>query len=180
MKGSAVRIRASAFRSLAFPPGDTALVMKGSAAPPQAHARRLWPVSGTVQPGFGSLPDPIPARGCKEIANLRCLGMDFAVQPFYNSYGRSGVLRGFLRGPVPGGRIPSGPPATKGIPLNETIHLHDLTPAERLVEEAAERGFIEEKEIQAFADEHELPEEELTALRTELDERDVIVRAEVR
>jgi RNA polymerase primary sigma factor len=68
----------------------------------------------------------------------------------------------------------------KGIPLSDTIHLHDLTPAERLVEESAERGFIEEKEIQAFADEHELPEEELTALRTALDERDVIVRAEVR
>ena len=40
------------------------------------------------------------------------------------------------------------------------MHLHDLTPAERLVEESAERGFIEEKDIQAFADEHELPEPE--------------------
>ncbi|MDX6468224.1 MAG: Sigma-70 factor, region 1, partial [Gaiellaceae bacterium] len=60
------------------------------------------------------------------------------------------------------------------------MHLHDLTPAERLVEESAERGFIEEKDIQAFADEHELPEEELAALRTALEERDVIVRAEAR
>src|SRR5205085_7146585 len=58
--------------------------------------------------------------------------------------------------------------------------LHDLTPPERLLEEAAERGFIEEKELTAFADEHELPEDELAALRTALEERDVVVRAEVR
>ena len=58
------------------------------------------------------------------------------------------------------------------------MHLHDLTPAERLVEEAAERGFVEEKELEAFADEHELAEDELAALRTALEERDVILRAE--
>ena len=40
----------------------------------------------------------------------------------------------------------------KGIQLSDTIHLHDLTPAERLLEEAAERGFVEEKELVAFAD----------------------------
>jgi RNA polymerase primary sigma factor len=56
--------------------------------------------------------------------------------------------------------------------------LHDLTPAERLVEESAERGFIDEKELVAFSDEHELPEDELAALRSALDERDVIVRAD--
>src|SRR5438270_5854294 len=73
----------------------------------------------------------------------------------------------------------SGPATTeRGIELSDTIHLHDLTPAERLLEEAAERGFVEEKELQAFADEHELAEDELAALRTALDERDVIVRAE--
>jgi len=66
---------------------------------------------------------------------------------------------------------------SKGIQLSETIHLHDLTPAERLLEEAAERGFVEEKEIEALADEHELQDEELAALRTALEERDVIVRA---
>ena len=65
----------------------------------------------------------------------------------------------------------------KGIQLSETIHLHDLTPAERLVEEAAERGFVEEKELEAFADEHELAEDDMAALRTALEERDVIVRA---
>src|SRR3954464_10694066 len=72
-----------------------------------------------------------------------------------------------------------GGPATteRGIELTETIHLHDLTPAERLVEEAAERGFIEEKELEAFADEHELADDELAALRTALEERDVILRA---
>jgi len=58
------------------------------------------------------------------------------------------------------------------------MHLHDLTPAERLVEEAAERGFVEEKELEAFADEHELADDELAALRTALEERDVILRAE--
>ena len=78
----------------------------------------------------------------------------------------------------PGGRAARRPPTTKGIQLSDTIHLHDLTPAERLVEESAERGFIDEKELTAFADEHELPEDELAALRTALEERDVIVRAE--
>jgi RNA polymerase primary sigma factor len=73
---------------------------------------------------------------------------------------------------------PRGPTTTKGIPLSDTIHLHDLTPAERLVEESAERGFIDEKELVAFSDEHELPEDELAALRAALDERDVIVRAD--
>jgi RNA polymerase primary sigma factor len=68
---------------------------------------------------------------------------------------------------------------TKGIQLSDTIHLHDLTPAERLLEEAAERGFVEEKELQALADEHEMTEDDLSALRIALEERDVIVRAEV-
>jgi RNA polymerase primary sigma factor len=77
------------------------------------------------------------------------------------------------------GRDPSGPYTNeKGIQLSETIHLHDLTPAERLLEEAAERGFVEEKELQAFSDEHEMTEDDLSALRTALEERDVIVRAE--
>jgi RNA polymerase primary sigma factor len=62
------------------------------------------------------------------------------------------------------------------IPLTDT-HLHDLTPTERLLEEAAERGFVEEKELEAFADEHELTDEEIAALNVALDERDVIVRA---
>ena len=59
------------------------------------------------------------------------------------------------------------------------MHLHDLTPTERLVEEAAERGFVEESELEAFADEHELAEDELAALVAALDERDVIVRAAI-
>src|SRR5205085_8014954 len=116
----------------------------------------------------------------KEIANLRCLGMDFAVHPFYKSRRSIGISRA-TRAPRPRGRRP-GRPATreKGIQLSDTIHLHDLTPAERLLEEAAERGFIEEKELVAFADEHELPEPELVALRSALEERDVVLRAEVR
>ena len=62
--------------------------------------------------------------------------------------------------------------------LSDTIHLHDLSPAERLLEEAAERGFVEEKDIQTLADEHELTEDDLTALRVALEERDVVVRDE--
>jgi RNA polymerase primary sigma factor len=70
------------------------------------------------------------------------------------------------------------PPRAKGQTLSETIHLHDLSPAERLLEEAAERGFVEEKDIQSLADEHELTEDDLTALRASLEERDVVVRDE--
>ena len=73
------------------------------------------------------------------------------------------------------GRGPRTP--RRGTPLSDTIHLHDLTPAERLLEEAAERGFLEERELEAFADEHELADDELAALVAALDERDVIVRA---
>jgi RNA polymerase primary sigma factor len=82
--------------------------------------------------------------------------------------------------PDPGRPCQTGtapPTEPKGIELSETIHLHDLTPAERLLEEAAERGFVEEKEIEALADEHELQDEELAALRAALEERDVVVRA---
>ncbi|MDX6442795.1 MAG: polymerase primary sigma factor, partial [Gaiellaceae bacterium] len=46
------------------------------------------------------------------------------------------------------------------------------------MEESAERGFIDEKELVAFSDEHELGEDDLAALRAALDERDVIVRAD--
>jgi RNA polymerase primary sigma factor len=62
--------------------------------------------------------------------------------------------------------------------LSDTVHLHDLSPVERLLEEAAERGFVEEKDIQALADEHELSEDDLAGLRTALEERDVVVRDE--
>jgi RNA polymerase primary sigma factor len=62
--------------------------------------------------------------------------------------------------------------------LSDTIHLHDLSPVERLLEEAAERGFVEEKDIQVLADEHELTEDDVTGLRAALEERDVVVRDE--
>ena len=75
------------------------------------------------------------------------------------------------------GSPPRPYPREKGIELSDTIHLHDLTPAERLVEEAAERGFVDEKELEALADEHELADDEVAALRNALEERDVIVRA---
>ena len=105
--------------------------------------------------------------------------MDFRGRPFYKSDRAIGD-----RGSSPAHRTPrrpppSGPvPTERGIQLSDTIHLHDLTPAERLVEEAADRGFVEEKELEAFADEHELAEDDMAALRAALDERDVIVRAE--
>jgi RNA polymerase primary sigma factor len=70
-----------------------------------------------------------------------------------------------------------GHPREKGNQLSDTVHLHDLSPAERLLEEAAERGFVDEKEIEALADEHELADDELAALRNSLEERDVVVRA---
>jgi RNA polymerase primary sigma factor len=76
----------------------------------------------------------------------------------------------------PGRRQPAAHPDRKDLQLSETIHLHDLSPAERLLEESAERGFVEEKDIQALADEHELTEDDLTALRLALEERDIIVR----
>ena len=75
------------------------------------------------------------------------------------------------------GSPPRPYPREKGIELSDTIHLHDLTPAERLLEEAAERGFVDEKELEALADEHELADDEVAALRNALEERDVIVRA---
>jgi RNA polymerase primary sigma factor len=84
--------------------------------------------------------------------------------------------RGQPRRIPPGRRNPAAFSERKDIELNETIHLHDLSPAERLLEESAERGFVEEKDIQALADEHELTEDDLTALRAALEERDVIVR----
>src|SRR5437773_414256 len=104
--------------------------------------------------------------------------MDLRTVPFYNSHRRPTIAGKTARTGRQGGHAARGPTTTKGIQLNDTIHLHDLTPAERLVEEAAERGYVEEKELEAFADEHELSEEDMSALRTALEERDVIVRAE--
>ncbi len=82
------------------------------------------------------------------------------------------------RSTPPGAPKSGSPSRAKGITLSDTIHLHDLSPAERLLEEAAERGFVEEKDIQALADEHELTEDDVTGLRAALEERDVIVREE--
>ena len=109
--------------------------------------------------------------------------------PFGNGQGRYPVLyienrgRPADRGPRPrrglGARERRGPYDRKRkIPLTDT-HLHDLTPTERLVEEAADRGFIEERELEAFADEHDLADDEIAALQTALDERDVTVRAPI-
>jgi RNA polymerase primary sigma factor len=80
---------------------------------------------------------------------------------------------------APGAPQSGSPLRPKGITLSDTIHLNDLSPAERLLEEAAERGFVEEKDIQALADEHELTEDDVTGLRAALEERDVIVREEM-
>jgi len=78
----------------------------------------------------------------------------------------------------PGAPRSGSPSRRKGNTLSDTIHLHDLSPVERLLEEAAERGFVEEKDIQALADEHELTEDDLAGLRSVLEERDVVVRDE--
>ena len=71
-----------------------------------------------------------------------------------------------------------GPTRRKGIPLSETIHLHDLSPAERLLEEAAERGFVEEKELQVVRRRARAERGRSRDLRAALEERDVVVRAE--
>src|SRR3954454_15566653 len=106
--------------------------------------------------------------------------MDFCGRAFYKSDTRRPEIAGIppRSGPRGGCRSMRPHPTERGIQLSDTIHLHDLTPSERLVEEAAERGFVEEKELEAFADEHELAEDDMAALRTALEERDVIVRAE--
>jgi RNA polymerase primary sigma factor len=80
------------------------------------------------------------------------------------------------RSKPPGAPTSGSPSRAKGNTLSDTIHLHDLSPVERLLEDAAERGFVEEKDIQALADEHELTEDDLAGLRAALEERDVVVR----
>src|SRR5262245_63821128 len=115
-------------------------------------------------------------RVCSQIEKTPCLGMDLGATPFYNSVGRW-RFAGDADTP-PGAPKTGSPPRAKGITLNDTIHLHDLSPVERLLEEAAERGFVEEKDIQALADEHELTEDDLAGLRVALEERDVVVRDE--
>src|SRR5215472_2718280 len=113
-------------------------------------------------------------RLCSEIEKTPCLGMDFGATPFYNSVGWWRFAEPAYAAQGAENRQPTTSERNKT--LNETIHLHDLSPAERLLEESAERGFVEEKDIQALADEHELTEDDLTALRAALEERDVIVR----
>jgi RNA polymerase primary sigma factor len=101
--------------------------------------------------------------------------MDFGATPFYNSSGwrrRTGSRFNAARG----AEIRQPAMSERNNTLSDTIHLHDLSPVERLLEEAAERGFVEEKDIQALADEHELTEDDLAGLRVALEERDVIVR----
>jgi RNA polymerase primary sigma factor len=101
--------------------------------------------------------------------------MDFGATPFYNSKGGAAVVSRDNAATGPGIRQPL---TSERNDLNDTIHLHDLSPVERLLEEAAERGFVEEKDIQALADEHELTEDDITGLRAALEERDVVVREE--
>jgi RNA polymerase primary sigma factor len=72
----------------------------------------------------------------------------------------------------PGRRIRQPTTSERNNTLSNAIHLHDLSPVERLLEEAAERGFVEEKDIQA------LTEDDLAGLRAALEERDVVVREE--
>jgi RNA polymerase primary sigma factor len=104
--------------------------------------------------------------------------MDGGAIPFYNSERRLARRGEPARRPPGAAAQGKRPTNKKGTPLNDAIHLHDLSPAERLIEEAAERGFVDERELQALADEHELSDDELGALRAALEERDVLVRAE--
>ena len=108
---------------------------------------------------------------------MRYRGMDFPANPFYKSESATGTVAGFPRAGDRKRPRRTRPDPRKGIQLSDTIHLHDLTPAERLLEEAADRGFVEERELEALADEHELADDEMAALRAALEERDVVVRA---
>ena len=49
------------------------------------------------------------------------------------------------------------------------------TPVQTFIEEAEERGVIDESALEALALEHDLDEDEVTALRGELDSREVDV-----
>jgi RNA polymerase primary sigma factor len=60
-------------------------------------------------------------------------------------------------------------------PKKEVMNLTNVleVPHRTFLDEAEERGTIEERTLDAFALEHELEDEELAALRRELDERDI-------
>ena len=88
--------------------------------------------------------------------------MDFRATTFYNSYWREQRSQVTASNKPPGRRNPAALSERKDSELSETIHLHHLSPSERLLEESAERGFVEEKDIQALSDEHELTEDDLT------------------
>jgi RNA polymerase primary sigma factor len=60
-------------------------------------------------------------------------------------------------------------------PKKEVRNLTNIleVPRRTFLDEAEERGTIEEESLDAFAFEHDLEDEEVAALRKELDERDV-------
>src|SRR5712691_11084505 len=63
----------------------------------------------------------------------------------------------------------------KGNILNDLLQLAHV---ETLLDETTERGFLEERELEAFALEHDLQGEDLDELRRALEERDVELRVE--
>jgi RNA polymerase primary sigma factor len=63
----------------------------------------------------------------------------------------------------------------KGNILNELLQLAHV---ESLLDETTEKGFLEERELEAFALEHDLQGEDLDELRRALEERDVELRVE--
>jgi RNA polymerase primary sigma factor len=76
-------------------------------------------------------------------------------------------------------------PRVWGVPLLTTIRkriilneLLQLAHVETLLDETTERGFLEERELEAFALEHDLQGEDLEELRRALEERDVELRPE--
>jgi RNA polymerase primary sigma factor len=56
--------------------------------------------------------------------------------------------------------------------VNELINMHELAPG-AFAEEAEEQGFVEETVLEAVAHEHDLDEDELAALRADLESRGV-------
>src|SRR5438128_3769305 len=64
---------------------------------------------------------------------------------------------------------------TKGTSLNELL---EIAPIAALLEEAAERGFVHERDLEALSVEHELEPHDVDEIRHALEERDVELRTE--
>src|SRR3954454_6880363 len=74
--------------------------------------------------------------------------------------------------------VPARPVATTTTEGNILNELLQLAHVENLLDETTEKGFLEERELEAFALEHDIAAEDLDELRRALEERDVELRVE--